>query len=110
VKTSDMLAAAKLRLWVPKTKTEANRRSIASEWSICGSLTAATLPGAALPVRLEIHRRLGEHDTITEWLHAKGLVRRREVLNCSPTEIIQIQQFRLRWLEHLQAEYAAKGD
>lgn len=109
MKTSDMLAAAKLELWVPKDEDE-TLKSFAKSTAICSSLKQAVPIVASRRLRLEVSKRLGRHRTVTAWLHARGFISHKYLFDCTLAEIIQVQQFRLRWLEHLEAEYKAKGD
>jgi hypothetical protein len=115
MKSSEKLAIAKHYLWLPNTGAEAHHgqhRPLGGgrNATICASLLDGVGLVESADLRNEIMHRLGEYATVTEWLCSQGFVSSHSIGGCTPAEAVQIQQFRLLWLEHLQAEYAAKGD
>lgn len=109
MKTSDLLKLAKQYLYVPEKPEKMGYQELLL--TICGAIcTASGNCLATKVVRTEICERLAPHVTVTEWLHAQGFVSKSDLCSCTPEEQQQIQQFRLRWLEHLIVEYKAKGD
>lgn len=116
VKTSELLTKAKPFLWDGTNKGWGTdiRMDICYATRSAEAATLHRLPKpskaearaaykAARIARRHIHNALSPHDTLTDWL-------RDNVPEARNASAVQLQAYRLRWLNHLISHFKAKGD
>ncbi len=85
-------------------------RAAEAESKLCDPANRLSVLTAAGRVVSRIEYLLAGSHTVTHWLRRRYLISHSNLSKMSAAESMEVQQYRLRWVNHLIAEFEAQGD